>query len=222
MKPVKFQPIRELVLPIIIPQLLNLGILFLLAAALLSIPAEAVASDPSATEVTWNPIMEFLLLVVFAPFFEEIIFRWYLFNKLSMKVSLIKAMIISSLIFGILHGVESAIPTAISGAIWCILFVKYKSLFPCIIIHFLNNTMAFFLKLYSRQAVDSSVTETPDAGFIFVLAIILIAISLIWFVSFWKKNKSHIVHYASKLRQPTLSVYNGDGLSLGIRRDHND
>jgi membrane protease YdiL (CAAX protease family) len=185
-------------MPIIMPQLLNFGILFLLAATMMNIPSETGATDPIATDIVWNPIMEFLLLVVFAPFFEEVIFRWYLFNKLSMKVSLIKAMIISSLLFGVFHGVETAIPTAISGAIWCILFVKYKSLFPCVVIHCINNTIAFFLNMYSRQTVDTSTTEMPDVGFILVFAVLLITVSLIWFVLFWKKNKPHIAQFTEK------------------------
>jgi membrane protease YdiL (CAAX protease family) len=194
-KPVKFQPIKELVLPVIMPQLLNFGILFLLAAIMVNVLSESGASDPSVTVAAWNPIMDFLMKVVFAPFFEEVIFRWYLLNKLSMKVSIIKAMVISSLIFGILHGVEAIIPTALSGVIWCILFMKYKSLFPCVVIHFINNVTAFFLNMYSRQTVEASATEMPDVGFIFVFAVLLITISLVWFVLFWNKNRLYIVHW---------------------------
>lgn len=90
-----------------------------------------------------------------AGFIEEIIFRWFLFKMIE-KENINKAIIISSLIFGIGHIVNllngsSLIPTlfqicyAISlGYLFVTIFIKSKSLLPCIITHSLINSLAIF------------------------------------------------------------------------------
>jgi membrane protease YdiL (CAAX protease family) len=185
-KPVRFQPIGELALPIIMPQLLNFGIILFLAAL---IPSEVGLTDPSIPSAAANPTMDFLVTVVFTPFFEEIIFRWFLFRKLAAKVSIWKAIVISSILFGIMHGVVNFVPTAIAGAIFCILFEKYKSLFPCIVVHFINNITAFMLMFYSNQAGDTSTTPMPDDGYLLTFSAILIITSIILMIFFFKKRK---------------------------------
>jgi membrane protease YdiL (CAAX protease family) len=174
------------------PKLLQIGLLFLLTAALLTIPSETGMADTGTTDAALNPIMDFMMIVVFAPFFEEIIFRWYLFNKMALKISPLKAMIFSSFVFGILH-VQNIIPSMIFGIVWCTLFLKYKSLFPCIIIHLANNTLAYFLLFASQQTADTSAAEIPAISMILTFSIVLITISSLWLIRFWKKNKVYII-----------------------------
>lgn len=108
-------------------------------------------------------------------FIEEIIFRGFLF-KIIEKDNLNKAIIISSLTFGIGHIVNllngaSLIPTlfqicyAISlGYLFVTIFIKSKSLLPCIITHSLINSLAIF-------NVQSEIST-------YLIPIILIIISL--------------------------------------------
>ena len=88
-------------------------------------------------------------------FIEEIIFRGFLF-KMMAKSNLNSAIIVSSLTFGIGHVINllngaELIPTllqvcyAISiGYLFVIIFLKTKSLIPCIITHSLMNALSVF------------------------------------------------------------------------------
>lgn len=187
-KPVKFRPLKEMILPIIMAEILNFGIMFLIASVIIKFSAGISFDDADVAAIRWNPIMSFLTLVVFAPFFEEVVFRWYLFHKLAVKKTPIKAMILSSLIFGILH-LENVVPTTIIGIILCMVFVKYKSLFPCIIIHLSHNILVFLFQLNTQGTTNTNMeTELPDAGMLLLLAAVSITFSLIWFRYFWKNN----------------------------------
>ncbi len=97
----------------------------------------------------------YILTMMNVGFIEEIIFRGFLFKMIE-KDNLNKAIIISSLTFGIGHIVnllngEALIPTlfqicyAISlGYLFVTIFIKSKSLLPCIVTHSLINSLAIF------------------------------------------------------------------------------
>jgi membrane protease YdiL (CAAX protease family) len=195
-EPVKFQPIRELALPIIMSQLLHFGLLLLMAAVFMSFIPETNLDETNETVAVWNPTMKLLMLVVLAPFFEEIVFRWYLFNKIAVKGSPLKATLLSSLIFGILH-FENAVPTSIVGIVLCVVYAKYKNLFPCIIIHLFNNVLVFIVQfaMHLSNDTNTSMSELPAAAMLLMIAAVLLAISLIWFICFWKKNRQYLANY---------------------------
>lgn len=128
-------------------------------------------------------IIFYVLTMVNVGFIEEIIFRGFLFKMIE-KDNLNKAIIISSLTFGIGHIVnllngEELIPTlfqvcyAVSiGYLFVIIFIKSKSLLPCIVTHSLINSLAIF-----------NVENTLST---YLLPIILIIVSLSY--SFYVKR----------------------------------
>lgn len=104
---------------------------------------------------TPKEILFYILTMINVGFIEEIIFRGFLFKMIE-KDNLNKAIIISSLTFGIGHIVNllngaTLIPTlfqicyAVSlGYLFVTVFIKSKSLLPCIITHSLINSHAIF------------------------------------------------------------------------------
>lgn len=96
-----------------------------------------------------------VLSMLFVGFLEEIIFRGFLFKAMA-KDSLKPAVIVSSLTFGIGHIVNlingaEIIPTlcqiigAIGFGFMCVMiFIKSKSLLPCIITHSVFNMLSVF------------------------------------------------------------------------------
>lgn len=104
---------------------------------------------------TPKEILFYILTMINVGFIEEIIFRGFLFKMIE-KDNLNKAIIISSLTFGIGHIVNllngaTLIPTlfqicyAVSlGYLFVTIFIKSKSLLPCIITHSLINSLAIF------------------------------------------------------------------------------
>ncbi len=88
-----------------------------------------------------------VLVVVMAPVAEEFFFRGYFFGALRNWRGMWPAAIITGLVFGAIHLGSSpagfTVPLAIFGAGLCILYEKTGSLYPCVALHALNNSIAF-------------------------------------------------------------------------------
>ncbi len=89
--------------------------------------------------------VQFLLIVVAAPVSEEVCFRGMLYGGLREKLSTPVAALIGGLIFGALHaltGISAVPPLMAFGIVLCLLYEKTGSIWPGIMIHMLNNTVA--------------------------------------------------------------------------------
>jgi len=89
-----------------------------------------------------------LLIVVAAPFAEEIFFRGFIFGGLRRRFSFAAAAIFSGLIFGLFHftGLSSVgvIPQlALLGFALAWLYEETGSIYPPIAVHAVNNALAF-------------------------------------------------------------------------------
>jgi len=92
-----------------------------------------------------------LLAVVFvvavaAPVAEEFLFRGYFFTALRNWRGLWPAALITGLVFGSIHAVSSPavflVPLAAFGVVLCLLYARTGSLYPCIALHCINNSIA--------------------------------------------------------------------------------
>jgi len=104
----------------------------------------------SATEIIF-----YILSMIGVGFLEEIIFRGFLF-KMMEKDNLNRAIIVTSITFGIGHIINllngaDLVPTLIQicyaiaiGYLFVIIFIKGKSLWPCIITHSIVNALSIF------------------------------------------------------------------------------
>jgi len=108
-----------------------------------------VTSHPSVKE--WAVI---LLTIAWAPVFEEILFRGYVHQALRAYHGWIAAGLISAVLFAVAHwpgwlymqGLHSGliaqtVSVAIIGFVLSAVFETGKSLWPCIIVHTLNNLL---------------------------------------------------------------------------------
>jgi hypothetical protein len=101
-------------------------------------------------------VFSFLSIVVAAPLLEEIFFRGIILEGFLKNYSPKKAILLSAAIFGAIH----LNPWQASGAFligiligW--LYWKTRSLMPGIIIHFVNNAIAFFVILNFSGEIQS-------------------------------------------------------------------
>ncbi len=98
----------------------------------------------------WAVWASFAASVLVAPIVEETLFRGLVFSSLRTKLPTVLAAIIAAAIFGLLHGqVNAMIYTFIFGLVLTWLYVRSRSLVPGILLHTLNNLIAFWILLHS-------------------------------------------------------------------------
>lgn len=85
----------------------------------------------------------FFISTVFAPIFEEILFRGFLYNALKEKFSTFFSIFISSLIFSLFHGeIFVFLGIFFLGIVLSYIFEKTGNIWVCIGLHFSNNFFA--------------------------------------------------------------------------------
>jgi CAAX protease family protein len=88
------------------------------------------------------------LLIAVAPVAEEIFFRGFLYQAFRNSIGVWPGALLSAVTFGIIHlEFFKVVQLAILGLILALLFEKTRSLWPPIILHAINNTLAFIYLL---------------------------------------------------------------------------
>jgi membrane protease YdiL (CAAX protease family) len=88
--------------------------------------------------------MAVVALVLIPPFLEETIFRGFLFPALAKRTGVVWGAILSSVVFGLAHGQANiGVYTFVLGLLLCFLYVRTKSIIPGIMLHMVNNFLAF-------------------------------------------------------------------------------
>ncbi|MGD9201261.1 MAG: CPBP family glutamic-type intramembrane protease [Chitinispirillia bacterium] len=120
-------------------------------------------------------IYSFGLLVLISPVTEELFFRGLLLNGLTRRFDVKHSIALSSLFFAVSHfSVQKLIPIFLLGFFLGWIFVKTKNLLPCILIHAINNCIAFF---HSINSEDVKLIELKT-GPLFILIFGLLAFSV--------------------------------------------
>lgn len=98
----------------------------------------------NATPLTF--ILNLILAGILAPIFEETLFRGIIFGGLQSYFGKWTSAILSAIFFSSLHlQVYGFLPRFILGFMLAYLYDKYKSLYPSIALHSLNNVVALTL-----------------------------------------------------------------------------
>jgi hypothetical protein len=88
-----------------------------------------------------------ILVCVVAPIAEEFFFRGYFFTALRSWKGPWAAAVLTGIVFGGIHAgsapVGYLVPLVVFGFILCLLYWRTGSLYPCIVLHCLNNSVAF-------------------------------------------------------------------------------
>ena len=124
--------------------------------------------------------------VVVAPFAEELVFRGYLLNLWAVRHGVWFAVIVSSLVFGAFH-LETAAFAAPMGVIFALVYLRYDSLWPGILVHAAYNLLAFpwliggFFYVKPRASIGELSSWIPE----FVIAVLFIPLAIL----FWRRFK---------------------------------
>lgn len=97
-----------------------------------------------------------ILIILIAPFLEEIFFRGFILRTLCDRAGLLMGSILSAGFFAVLHMPwANIIPVFILGLIINSIVIKSKSLWPAIGFHIFNNAIAFTIQLLLFKEVIS-------------------------------------------------------------------
>ena len=92
-------------------------------------------------------VLSAILVCVLAPLVEELFFRGFFFRALFNWRGLWPAAILTGVVFGAIHfgssPVGAIVPLMVFGFGLCLLYWKTGSLYPCIAVHAINNSIAF-------------------------------------------------------------------------------
>ena len=162
----------------------------------LPIPQELIGDLTSGMgKLTSYPFwLAILANAILVPIMEEIVFRGYIFSRLSKAMPTVVAALISSVVFGICHGgLLWAVWAFAFGMIICVIRIKSGSILPGMIFHIIMNTFAMVVSYYPVLAnMTSGVMLALTIGGGLVLAGSVFAI-LLDKGSASAKNKAEVV-----------------------------
>jgi membrane protease YdiL (CAAX protease family) len=108
---------------------------------------EKLLEQLGAGESTSLLLLSAALTCVIAPICEEFLFRGFIFSALRNWRGPLPAAVITGIVFGGVHAgsapVADLVPLAGLGFALCLLYQRSGSLYPCIAVHSLNNSLAF-------------------------------------------------------------------------------
>jgi membrane protease YdiL (CAAX protease family) len=111
-------------------------------------PSDDLPQQLGADKSTTLAILTGVFVIAVAPPVEEFFFRGFLYQALRTRLGVSGGAVLSGLIFGAIHFKPAfLVPLAILGTALALLFEKTNSLWPCILLHAVNNAIAFSVTL---------------------------------------------------------------------------
>lgn len=133
--------------------------------------------------ISLDHVAMLIMVVVFAPLLEEILFRGIILKAMLNKgISPKKAILFSALIFGAVHGYPwQFLGAFLMGLVLGLVYWKTKSLLMTILLHAFNNFIAAMLIIYSKS---ESFTQSFNVSeiYILVVGVVLFGISYYFFM----------------------------------------
>lgn len=143
----------------------------------------------------WDYVLSVILICIVPPIGEELMFRKTMIDGFG-KLGIVIAVLLSGALFSLSHlNIAQTVYQFILGCILALIYIKTKDIIITIIIHLVNNFLAFFL---------SALTDATIWGNINVLLIcfgvgLLVTISCVYFIlSNSRKNTK---------KQENISIY---------------
>lgn len=115
-------------------------------------PKDDLPNQLGANESTLLAVVTGVFVIGVAPVIEETFFRGFLFQSLRNSWGVWLAAPASGLIFSAIHvAPDKFVQLAILGTALAFVFHKARSIWPCILLHGLNNTLAFIALLADKH-----------------------------------------------------------------------
>jgi membrane protease YdiL (CAAX protease family) len=113
-------------------------------------------ADTSGYKFSFFKLYYYFSVLIIAPIFEEIFFRYYIFGGLLRKYSFLTALLTSSALFASIH-IENArniIPTFVFGIISAIVYFRTQRIIYPMLLHFFANAIWLGTVVFAKQYDD--------------------------------------------------------------------
>jgi len=174
------------------PSVVLVGVLWLLSAQIVLEPLMSVLPQ-SENSGLGRGFWACFTAVISSAVLEELLCRGLIFETLHKRWGAKTSILFSSLFFGLIHlDLATAIVAMVAGMIFGVLYVRTSSLYTTIIIHSVNNAMAFALICFGVG--DMSLYDIIGGGEIYwaaygVAAAIFLACSIEAYFKVFRNNK---------------------------------
>ena len=123
-------------------------------------------------------ILYFIYVCVLPPILEEIFVRGYILNALK-PLGTTFAVIVSSVCFSLMHSsLENFLLYFICGVILARVYLTFDSIFASMLVHFINNTISFFVMYFQQQV--NAVSALSMIAYINIFVIVLGVVAMRW------------------------------------------
>lgn len=148
------------------------------------------------TDNMWFSVLTIALLPAI---FEELFFRGAILSVLSNKKKA-SSIFISAALFALVHGSLYMIPSSFfAGIVLGITVYLTESIYTAMLVHFINNFMAYFLFAYSRVLSDAGFEET-----------IMLATVLVFLISIYGTISVTAKRYKKELNSKSTIINEGE------------
>ena len=138
------------------PTIILVGVLWLMSSQIILEPIIAHLPEVESPGVG-RGVWAWVTVAVLAPVLEELLCRGLIFGVIRNRWGVVLATIVSALFFGLIHGDPSAILVAfIAGLIFGLIYVRTSSIFSTMIIHSINNVVAFSIMCLGFENISWS------------------------------------------------------------------
>lgn len=134
----------------------------------------------------------FILMVVMAPFFEEVIFRGVILSGFLKNYNPVKAILLSSLLFGLVHvGSTQLLLSFLFGIFLGILYTQTQSILACILLHMSNNFFVFIghLSPHDEMIQLGNALSLNELQMLFVPLVLITLIALSYQIYLKKRER---------------------------------
>ncbi|WP_207431915.1 CPBP family intramembrane glutamic endopeptidase [Sabulibacter ruber] len=128
--------------------------------------------------------VSFVSMAVAPAILEELLFRGVILEGMLQEYSPRKAIIWSAVLFGVVHlNPWQAFGAIIIGLLIGWLYYKTRSVLPGILLHFVNNSLAFFLMLhFGIEANTSDIIGNPLVYYLLLAVSVVIFVGILWYL----------------------------------------
>ncbi|MGB8021378.1 MAG: type II CAAX endopeptidase family protein [Candidatus Nanopelagicales bacterium] len=169
-----------------------------------------------------NLLIALLGITILPPLVEETVFRGVLIERWTAKWRVGVAIIVSAVCFGILHA--DPVGAGVFGVIMSLLYLRTRSLWPGILVHFANNFFALvMMRVWAEEA--SAAAPVPSVSEALLSAGLLLAVSVpfvAWFIKVHWPERGSLTPYQehealSSLPPRTFGAVAWSGAPIRVR-----